>query len=128
MEAKINLITIWTDDVNAMKEFYSGVMGFEIESDLGNYVEFKNEGVRFAICNRLVMNDYSNEYTKKCTGQAFELAFQCKSPEDVKRTYEFITSNGGKPVKEPQEMPWDQITAFFSDPDGNIHEIFAELK
>jgi len=24
-------------------------------------------------------------------------------------------------------MPWNQRTAFIADPDGNIHEIFADL-
>lgn len=29
MKAKINLITLWTDDVNRMKEFYQNIIGFE---------------------------------------------------------------------------------------------------
>lgn len=35
---------------------------------------------------------------------------------------------GATPIQAPQNMPWNQRTALFSDPDGNIHEIFAELE
>jgi lactoylglutathione lyase len=128
VEARISLITIWTDDVVKMKKFYNEVIGFKIINDLGEYIEFENEGVRFAICMRTVMNDYSKEYKKQSIGQSFELAFSCESPEAVDTTYKEIISKGGIPIHEPQNMPWDQRTALFSDPDGNIHELFAELK
>lgn len=128
MKAKINLITIWTNDIDTMKNFYNQVLGFKIENDLGNYVEFENEGVRFAICMREVMYDYSIEYEKKVIGQSFELAFPCESPSDVNESYKQLILKGATPIKEPQNMPWDKRTALFADPDGNIHEIFADIK
>lgn len=127
MKPVINLITIWTDDISKMKTFYNEVLGFKIKNDLGNYVEFENNGVRFAICLRNVMYDYSSEYTKKTVGQGFELAFPCESPDDVDKTFNRLIDMGATPIHEPQNMPWDQRTALFADPDGNIHEIFAEL-
>ena len=48
MKAKVNLVTIWTNNIDKMKNFYNQVLGFKIKNDLGNYVEFENEGVRFA--------------------------------------------------------------------------------
>lgn len=127
MKPVINLITIWTDDISKMKTFYNEVLGFKIKNDLGNYVEFENNGVRFAICLRNVMYDYSSEYTKKTVGQGFELAFPCESPDDVDKTFNRLIDMGATPIHEPQNMPWDQRTALFADHDGNIHEIFAEL-
>ncbi|WP_406656040.1 VOC family protein [Methanolobus sp. ZRKC2] len=128
MEARVNLITIWTDDISPMKEFYNKVLGFKIENDLGEYIEFENEGARFALCTREVMYEYSEEYKKKSMGQSFELAFKCKDLDDIDRSYQYIISNGGNAVQEPRNMPWDQRTALFSDPDGNIHEIFVDIK
>lgn len=127
MEARINLITIWTDSIEPMKEFYRDVLGFEIMNDLGDYVEFSSEGVRFAICMRKVMYDYCDEYRQQSTGQSFELAFPCNSIKDVDESYKEIVSKGGNPIHEPQNMPWNQRTALFSDPDGNIHELFVDL-
>lgn len=127
MIAKINLVTIWTDEIECMKNFYNNVLGFKIKNDLGNYVEFENEGVRFAICLRKVMYEYSNEYNKKAHGQSFELAFPCNNPKDVDESFKKLIENGATPIHEPQDMPWNQRTALFADPDGNIHEIFSEI-
>lgn len=128
MKAQINLITIWTNNIDKMKNFYNQVLGFRIENDLGNYVEFENDGVRFAICMRDVMYVYSSEYRKELSGQGFELAFPCENPNDVDESFNKLISKGAISVHEPKDMPWNQRTALFADPDGNIHEIFAEIK
>jgi lactoylglutathione lyase len=127
MKPKIDLITIWTDNVEKMKDFYSKVMNFEIKVDLGNYVEFANEGVRFAICSREVMYNYSDEFRKAPNGQIFELAFKCSNENELIEEYNRIISMSGIPKRSPEKMPWNQITAFFADPDGNIHELFCEI-
>ncbi|MEL7650042.1 MAG: VOC family protein [Sedimentibacter sp.] len=127
MKPEINLITIWTDEIEKMRNFYSQVLGFRIINDLGNYVEFENSGVRFAICLRNVMVGYSNEYSKKAAGQSFELAFPCENPNDVDKSFKQLIEMGATLIHEPQDMPWNQRTALFADPDGNIHEIFAEI-
>ncbi|MDG6244735.1 MAG: VOC family protein [Methanolobus sp.] len=128
MEVRINLITIWTDDIGPMKEFYTSTLGFNVLDDLGTYIELENRGVRFALCMREVMYDYCEEYRKQRAGQSFELAFSCRAPDEVDISYEDIISKGGKPVQDPMTMPWGQRTALFADPDGNIHEVFADLE
>lgn len=127
MKAKINLITIWTNNIDVMKKFYNQVLGFKVINDLGDYVEFQNEGVRFAICNRKVMYSCSKKFTYEAQGQAFELAFPCESIDDVDSSYENLINKGATPIQSPKDMPWNQRTALFADPDGNIHEIFVEL-
>ncbi len=127
MEIKINLITIWTENIEPMKKFYNEILGFEVKNDLGEYVEFQNEGVRFALCERKVMYSYSAQYEEKSSGQNFELAFPCSNIEDVNETYEKLIGSGVKGIQPPKNMPWNQRTALFSDPDGNIHEIFCAL-
>ena len=76
-------------------------MGFEVNEDLGNYVEFVNEGVRFAVCTRDVMHEGTDHpsYKKRRVGQAFELAFPLDTPEEVDKAYHAIISGvvGGRP-------------------------------
>jgi lactoylglutathione lyase len=124
---KIGLVTILTDDVKTMERFYRDVLGFEVIEDLGNYVEFLNEGVRFAICTREVMHTHTGNgsYTLRTTGQSFELAFPARSPEEVDRIYLDAVARGATPVRAPEMMPWGRKTGFISDPDGNIHEIYS---
>jgi len=128
MITKINLITVWTNNIDDMKQFYNKVLGFNIKSDLGNYVEFENEGARFAICERVVMHSYSDEFKSNPKGQILELAFECENESELEATYkDFITKNV-EIIQAPKVMPWGQKTCLFCDPDGNIHEIFTEVK
>lgn len=129
MRAKVALITVLTNEISKMKRFYTEVLGFTIHSETDGYLELVSEGVRFAICTRQVMagiTDNHGSFAEEHKGQAFELAFPCDSAEDVKMTYHELVSKGATPIKAPAIMPWGQTTAFFADPEGNIHEIFAD--
>lgn len=128
-ESRIALITVLTDDVPAMRAFYENVLGFEVKNDMDQYIEFDSEGVRFSICDRTVMQQATEhaDYSVSPGGQRLELAFPCTSPEDVDASYRNIVAAGATPIKPPADMPWGQRTAFFADPEGNIHELFAEL-
>jgi lactoylglutathione lyase len=128
MQGKMALITILTDDVPRLAAFYRDVLGFAVENPRDDYNEFVSEGVRFAVCNRteLVNATHHPSFSEPAKGQTFELAFPLPTPEDVDRTYAEITANGAAPIQPPATMPWGQRTAFFADPDGNIHELFAD--
>jgi uncharacterized glyoxalase superfamily protein PhnB len=129
MQTKIALITILSDYVPGMVKFYTVALGYKVKLDMGKYVELESEGVRFAICDREIMLKATENptYLKTPDGQSFELAFPCASPEDVDRVYEKVIANGAKAIHPPATMEWGQRTAFFADPDGNIHEFFSEL-
>lgn len=127
MKGRIGLITILTTDIPLMKSFYTDVMGFECIEDLGNYVEFKSTGVRFALTTPDVMYEQSEHesFSVEAVGQRFELAFPLPTVEAVGKAYDEIVSKGATPVKAPEMMPWGRMTAFFADPEGNIHEIYS---
>jgi lactoylglutathione lyase len=129
MKARIALITILTDNVHGMLDFYKNVLGFNIESQMGDYVEFQNDGVRFSICSRSIMSSVTDNhlsFKEPRSGQSFELAFPLDSHEEVDKVYDEIILKGATPIKVPSDMPWGQRTAFFADPDGNIHELFSD--
>ncbi len=128
MQGKIALITILTDDVPRLVAFYRDVLGFVAENPRDDMTEFVSEGVRFAICNRteLVAVTHHPSFREPARGQAFELAFPLPTRDDVDRAYAEIIANGATPIQSPATMPWGQRTAFFADPDGNIHELFAD--
>lgn len=119
-----------TDDLEGVTEFYKNVLGFQIQLQLEQYVEFLSETVRFALTTRSVMKEATKHqsYSEGRHGQSFELAFVLESPEEVDIVYDDIIKKGAVPIKKPENMPWNQRTAFFADPDGNIHELFADLK
>jgi len=110
-----------------MKHFYSKVLDFECVEDLGTYVEFKTKGVRFALTTPDVMFEGTGlqSYREEKKGQRFELAFLLPSPDDVGKAYWELIKKGATPVKAPELMPWGRMTAFFADPEGNIHELYS---
>ncbi len=126
---QIALITILTDNVPRLTAFYRDVLHFEVKTDMGGYVEFHNHGVRFAVCARSILREASGHasYMDAPRGQCFELAFPCAEPAEVDRVYAEIVAQGTTPIQAPTDMPWGQHTAMFADPDGNIHELFADL-
>lgn len=130
MDARINMVGIITNDFEGMRAFYKNVLGFKVKLQMDKFVEFENEGVRFAISTNEIMKQATGQesYGEKKHGHSFELAFEADSPEDVDVVFEDLVKKGATPIKRPADMPWGQRTAFFSDPDGNIHEIFSNLK
>lgn len=129
VQPKIALVTILTDQLPIMKHFYQVHLGFQVKSDAGSYVEFEHAGVRFALCTRETMHTATKHpsFKQPHAGQAFELAFPCPTPGDVDRAYQALLANGAAAIAPPTNMPWNQRTAFFADPDGNIHELFCDL-
>jgi lactoylglutathione lyase len=129
MKSQIALVTVLTDDTPRLAAFYRDVLGFPVKQDLGGYVEFESPGVRFAICTHKIMAEATvhPSYGEPRSGQCLELAFPCDTPQEVDESYQQLFDRGAIPVKPPANMPWGQRAAFFADPDGNIHELFAEL-
>jgi catechol 2,3-dioxygenase-like lactoylglutathione lyase family enzyme len=129
MKPQIALITILTDNTPRLAAFYRDVLGFPVKQDLGGYVEFESPGVRFSICTHQIMSDATAHpsYQQPRSGQQLELAFPCENPQDVDESYQRLIAKGATPITPPADMPWGQRTAFFADPDGNIHELFADL-
>ena len=124
---RIGLITIVTSKIDEMKNFYTNVLSFKCIEELEGYIEFESKGVRFAITTDTVMYEATNHpsYQKDKQGQRLELAFPLPSPEAVGPAYDEIIQKGAIPVTPPVMMPWGRMTAFFADPDGNIHELYS---
>lgn len=126
---EINMIGIVTTKFASMKQFYQDVIGLPVLLEMEQYVEFQHPHVRFAITTNDIMAKATGHasFSEKKQGQVLELAFAVENPEAVDTTYARITREGAQPVNAPADMPWNQRAAFFADPDGNIHELFADL-
>ncbi|MDR6554439.1 VOC family protein [Paenibacillus qinlingensis] len=128
MKIQLEGITMLSTDVARLARFYHDVLGFRIVVEEAAYVEFENNGVRLAICSTPLMADNTNDhpsFLEERRGQAYEFNFQCDSPEEVGALYREYVSKGATAIMEPKAKSWGHVTAFFADPDGNIHSLFA---
>ncbi|MHA2029332.1 MAG: VOC family protein [Candidatus Kariarchaeaceae archaeon] len=124
---ELDLVTLMTNDLEKMKEFYSGILGFEITDDLGQYVEMKSDSVRFALCHdELLQNEVKHDsYSTNRAGQHVELAFKVDDRRAVDDWSKIFETKDVKIIKPPHMTPWGLYTLLFIDPEGNIHEIFC---
>jgi uncharacterized glyoxalase superfamily protein PhnB len=49
------------------------------------------------------------------------------SPVDVDLCHQQLVEQGVKILDPPNNQPWGHRTVYFSDPEGNILEIYAEI-
>jgi len=130
MQLRLKQVGIVTERFNRMLSFYRDVLGLKVVfHQADKHVEFDTGEIRFAVTSNDVMEQITEHasYTVDTVGQAFELAFEVESPEEVEHTYDQLVASGAEPIKAAADMPWGQRTAFFADPDGNIHEVFANI-
>lgn len=129
MTLKIDMIGVITHQFEEMLQFYTEVMGFKVMLKMDEFAEFEHDGVRFALSTAKVMQEATGleEFSEPKKGHSFELAFRLDDAEALDTAYQDLLAKGAKGVKGPSDMPWQQRTAFFADPDGNIHELFTDL-
>lgn len=129
MNIKLDMVGIVTTQFSKLLSFYKDVLGLTLTFEMEKYVEFESGNIRFAITTNELMHETTKhpDYKKARQGQTFELAFLVPSPQEVDSTYQTLIAKGATAVTAPRDMPWKQRAAFFADPDGNIHEIFANL-
>lgn len=128
MRVKLEGITVLALDVPGLTRFYRDVLGFRTLVEEAHYAEFENEGVRLAIFSGPLMAGNTHDhpsFAEARRGQAFELNFECASPEEVYTVYNDYVAKGAVSIAEPKVVAWGHTTGFFADPEGNIHSLFA---
>ena len=123
---KLDMVGIVTKDMEEAIKFYE-TLGFAVSSDISeDYVELNNDGVRISLnTTKMVAGIYGFEPTT--IGDKIELAFLCKSVNEVDDIYRKIIATGYESFKEPWDAFWWQRYAIIKDIDGNLLSLFSNL-
>jgi lactoylglutathione lyase len=120
----LDYTVLFARDMDAMREFYGGVMGFEVNRELQRgWIEYRVGSCLLVLTEHGVMFD--DPKTPKGALSAM-VAFRV-TREQVDQCAEVLESKGVKLVSGPTDQPWAHRTIFFRDPDGNILEIYADM-
>ena len=123
----IYMITLHTDKFEDMLDFYSNKMDMKIINRNDEFVEFRSKGVRLSLTSRKSLNEFVPAPTlqNQRQGSGIGIGFKYETNKDVDNAYSILKSKGVKFVASPKLQSWGEYTAFFVDPDGNIHELVS---
>lgn len=130
MKLNIGFVSLFVTDLPGMLAFYRDVVGLEVLRDGDAYVEFVNEGVRFAMFRRDLLAGLLRrevQFPREGLNGSFELALPVGAKENVDAAYERLVSQGATPVYAPRDEPWQMRSAMIADPEGNLIEIASDF-
>ena len=106
-------------DFNESLAFYKDILGLEVNSQDGNFADFKLEGTSLAIFQK---SDATSMFSEEHMGSGggIVLGFQVDNVEEICKN---LIDKGVEIFEGPKTTEWGQTVAYFNDPDGNIWEI-----
>lgn len=127
-EATIYMVTIHTKNYSEVRAFFQDKMEMEIVSENGEFAEFSSNGLRLSLAGYQTLSSFldADSLGGERTGTGLGIGFKYALPEQVDAAYEALLAQGVQGVAVPAQQPWGEYTAFFADPDGNIHELVAD--
>ena len=115
-------ITLFTENLEASKEFYQKVFGLPIDYEDPNSAVFKFGDV---LVNLLKITEANTlvepaKVADRQSGSRFVFTIRV---DDVDKMCTELTNRGVNLLNGPMDRPWGVRTASFMDPAGNIWEI-----
>ena len=108
------------------RTFYEAVMGLTVVEDRENWVSFR-VGAALLTLRPRGRSPVGDDGPRPRGSAAVQLAFKVPL-ENVERCHEDLLAHGVPILRGPTDLPhWHHRTLFFSDPEDNIIEIYADL-
>lgn len=121
---QVDYTVIFCRDLAAMRKFYSDVMGFTLDRELGpRWLEYRLGSTVLALTERGGLFD---DPAPPAGALSLQLAFRV-APREVDACADALRAAGVAIAIEPKDQPFGHRTMFFRDPDGNVLEIYAEI-
>lgn len=116
---KLFAICILVDNFEKSLDFYKNKLGLEVNSNEGEFADFKLEGTSLAIFGKSGATAmFPKEYMN--SGGGVVIAYQV---DDLAKEVSRLNSSAIEIFEGPKETAWGQKVAYYNDPDGNILEV-----
>jgi catechol 2,3-dioxygenase-like lactoylglutathione lyase family enzyme len=115
MIKKVGDIALGVTDLDRAIDFYENVLGLQKKQEIKDGVVLDGQGLEIVLLRR-------NEVERYRTGEP-EVGFVVN---DLHRAFQFLRSRKTHCIKAPHESPLGQLTAEFSDPDGNRFRLMQD--
>ncbi|MFZ1757419.1 MAG: VOC family protein [Caldilineaceae bacterium] len=111
------------DDIEGMKAFYKGLFAFPIDSESETTLTFQSGATLLSLRQRT--RYYDGQGTRAHLPGA-QMAFLVERHE-VDICHQQLVEMGVTIVDPPTDQPRGHRTVYFTDPEGNLLEIYAEV-
>lgn len=127
MKPGVEWIILLTENYEKSRDFYQNTLQFTLEREVADdeFCQFVLPFGHLAIFSRKNLVNMLGEQHVKTGGGA---VYSFPESTDIDADYETLKARGVQFIKEPTTQPWNQRTAYFTDPDGHIWELQQWLK
>jgi catechol 2,3-dioxygenase-like lactoylglutathione lyase family enzyme len=120
---QIGHVIVLCDDLERMKSFYCDLLAFDVDLESPTSITFRAGDIYLGLRKRTRTYD-GQRSTDDPPG--VQLAFLV-TPEQVDAYHQQLVA-AGTPIQDvPRNQTWGHRTMYFSDPEGNLLEIYGEL-
>ena len=120
---QLSYVIVLCDDLDRMKAFYRDLFGFPVNSESQTGMSFRAGSVILGVRKRTRSYD---GHGGGPDSPGVQIAFRVE-PDEVDRCHERLVQEGVKILDPPANQPWGHRTVYFSDPEGNVLEVYAEI-
>ena len=120
---QLTYVIVLCDDMERMKAFYRDLFAFEIDSESATSLAFRAGSVLLALRQRTRGYDGVGVRPEL---PGVQIAFLVQ-PDEVELCYQQLLAQGVEILDPPTDQPRGHRTVYFSDPEGNMLEIYAEI-
>lgn len=122
MDARMSVLTLGAQDVLAMKQFYTQVLGWPVLAENNDIVFFKLNWFLLSICNKKSFSEFIGVDFNAAVFHPLTIGYNVASKEAVQSLYDSLKEKVNI-LKEPTEPPFGGAFFYFTDIEGNIIEV-----
>ncbi len=123
MQPRISMITLGVRDLAVAIEFYEKGLGFPRLDSPPEVAFFTLNGTWLGLFGREALAADAGVPAAGEGFEAFALAHNVRSMEEVERVVAQAVAAGATLVKPPQPVFWGGFSGYFKDPDGHLWEV-----
>lgn len=111
------------DDLPALRNFYTHVLGWKIETANQDIAFFKLNGILLGLFGRKALAKFNNQESEGSGFRPFNMALMVNSRAEVESIHGELSGKNVKIVQPITEPAFGGCYFLFADPEGNIWEI-----
>ncbi|WP_162388238.1 VOC family protein [Spirosoma endbachense] len=123
MNQRFSVITIGTDDLAAMKRFYSEKLGWQSVAENKDIVFYKMNGFLFSLFDRTSLASGAGISADGAGFRSFTFSYNVRSIQDVDALFDELMERGVNTLGKPQNTPFGGYFFCFTDVEDNVLEV-----